>query len=166
MKKQEIEYEDVPLKENEIRESQYMLDDHKLQILTNKNKLELLQYQIDNNIPKSILRNNIVVMKEDIKEYEEKWSKLGEKDCKLSEEEKVDKKIVLMSTIKSCQQQIGEKELQIKLNLPSRDLNQVIEKVKGELNRFESNMKVYHKMIRNKTRRVPKPRLQLSEDTK
>lgn len=163
MKKIKIEYETVPLRKNEVREAQYMLDDHKLKILNNKNKLELLQYQIDNDIPKSIIRNNIISMKEHLKNYKKDLNKLEKEE--ISELEKADKKIILLSTMKSCKQQIGEKELEIKLNLPSRDLNKVIEKTEEELNRSEHNFKVYQKMVRNKTKRVVKQRVQLSGES-
>lgn len=167
MKQKDIEYEDIPLTDNEVREAQYKFDDHKLQILSHENKIELLQYQLDNDIPKSIARNKVIEMKKDIKRMEEDFEKLdkGEEDLvkKMSDEEIKDRKIVLVSTIKSCKQKIKEEELKIYLNLPSRDINQVLSSAEKETKRLKDNMRAHHNAVRNKTRRVARPRVQLSE---
>lgn len=166
MKKKEIEWENVPMDDNEVRTAQYMLDDTRLQVLVNENKLELYKYQIDNNIPKSISRNIIQSMKKDLVKYEENMKELCDKDakdCELSDGEKSDKEIILKSTIKSCRQQIEEEKLRIELNLPARKLNQQIIDTEDTLKKNESNLKVYQNMVRNKTRKVIKSQIQLSE---
>ena len=163
MKKEEIEYEDVKLTEEEVRNAKYGLDDCKLNILVNKNKLELLKYNVDNDIPKSVAREGLRKMERDLEELEEKLIQMEKPEGEDFTGEEIDKRIILESTIKSCKQKIEEKDLEIKLGLPSRDLNMVISKTEEELKRFESGLKEFQYAIRNKTRKVMKPRIQLEK---
>lgn len=163
MKKEEIEWEDVPLNDNEIRIAQYQLDESKLQILENKNKLELMRYKIDNNVSKSMSRNLIRLMKRDLKKFETDLKKLASKECELTEEQKSDEKLIIEFTIKECVQKIEETELNIKHNLNARLANQTMGDIEDKLKVIENNMKVYQNMVRNKVRKVVKPRVQLSD---
>lgn len=183
MKKQKIEFENIKMNEEEVRLARYMFDDHKIKILKNKNKLKLLQYQLDNDIPKCLSRNVIKSMEKDIVKYKDQLNDLrkgvtlpSEDDLEyetrvkvkkevdeMTEEDKLNNEEIVKSTILDCKQQIEAEKLEYELRISTRKINQAMDNIKDTLKLDEGNMKIYQRMVRTKTRQEPKKRIQLEE---
>jgi hypothetical protein len=140
-----IEYKSVPLSEEEVVRVRYNLDDLRLKCLNQENKIKLMQYKVDNDVP---MRTAKVQLEGIITKLEEL-----KKELALAEED--EKKETLVFNIMSLEFALEEKKLEIETALPTRDMNQAIELAKTELHRLELNKKVYFEACRNKVKKVP-----------
>lgn len=160
MKEQKLEYDLVKLSNIELIQTKYNLDAYKVKILKTKNKIKLMKLQLDHGIPLKGLKMQIDDLKKAIKDTQDKIKELEKKEdiISISSKEKYGYKL------EDLKCNLSERQLELKLNLPMRDINEALRFAENELKRDEMQMKMYQDRFRNKVKKVPRQQIQLAEE--
>ena len=160
MKEQKLEYDLVKLSDIELVQTKYNLDAYEVKILKTKNKIKLMKLQLDHEIPLKGLKMQIDDLKKAIKDTQDKIKELEKKEdiISISSKEKYEYKL------EDLKCNLSERQLELKLNLPMRDINEALRFAENELKRDEMQMKMYKDRFRNKVKKVPRQQIQLEEE--
>ena len=155
-KKNKIEYDLIPMSEEELREAKYNLDSCESRILQLENSIKLRAFERENEVNERVLKEKIKGEKKDLEKCKKDLAELKE-----SEDNYEDKSLKLKHEILYGTLSIKEDETDLHLKLPSRNLNVLDRKDLDQLRVLRLNMKVFKDQFRNKVKKVPKQHVQL-----